>query len=95
MRADAIGRNRLSPLQKCTTAIRMLAYGSPADAVDEYVRIGKSTTIECLERFVKGVNNVYGSEYLRRPNNVDVERLLQIGAARDFPGMLGSIDCMH
>ncbi|KAK2421786.1 hypothetical protein QL285_032376 [Trifolium repens] len=95
MRVDATRKMGLSPLQKCTAAIRMLAYGSPADIVDEYVRIGESTTIECLERFVRGVNEVFGAEYLRRPNNNDVDRLLQMGEARGFPGMLGSIDCMH
>lgn len=36
-RFDAIGRRGLSPLQKCTTALRMLAYGGPADYVDEYI----------------------------------------------------------
>ncbi|QHO39298.1 ATP-dependent zinc metalloprotease FTSH 12 [Arachis hypogaea] len=45
-RVDATGRRGLSPLQKCTAAIRMLAYGVAADAVDDYVRIGESTTIE-------------------------------------------------
>ncbi|XP_050877006.1 uncharacterized protein LOC127080747 [Lathyrus oleraceus] len=95
MRVDATGKMSLSPLQKCTFAIRMLAYGSPADLVDEYVRIGESTSIECLERFVKGVNVVFGAEYLRKPNNTDVEHLLQMGESRGFPDMLGSIDCMH
>ncbi|KAI5424878.1 hypothetical protein KIW84_030890 [Lathyrus oleraceus] len=79
MRVDATGKMGLSPLQKCTTDIRMLAYGSPADLVDEYVRIGESTSIECLQRFVKGVNVVFGDEYLRKPNNIDVEHLLQMG----------------
>ncbi|KAI5405179.1 Developmentally-regulated G-protein 3 [Lathyrus oleraceus] len=85
MRVDATGKMGLSPLQKCTTAIRMLAYGSPADLVDEYVRIGESTSIECLQRFVKGVNVVFGAEYLRKPNNTDVEHLLQMGESRGFP----------
>ncbi|KAL1371197.1 hypothetical protein AAHE18_01G113800 [Arachis hypogaea] len=66
---DATGRRGLSPLQKCTAAIRMLAYGVAADAIDDYVCIGESTTIECLEKFVE--------------------------EGRGFPGMLGSIDCMH
>jgi hypothetical protein len=34
--SDAIGRVGFSPLQKCLTAMRMLAYGAPGDAVDEY-----------------------------------------------------------
>ncbi|XP_058742282.1 uncharacterized protein LOC131614742 [Vicia villosa] len=95
MRVDATGKMGLSPLQKCTSSIRMLAHGSPADSVDEYVRIGESTSIECLQRFVQGVNAVFGAEYLRKPNNTDVEHLLQMGESRGFLGMLGSIDCMH
>jgi hypothetical protein len=94
-RVDAVRKVGLSPLQKCTAALRMLAYGVPADNVDDYVRIGESTAVECLERFVTGVYTIFGPEYLRRPNNEDTERLLQIGGARGFPGMLGSIDCMH
>ncbi|XP_058769083.1 uncharacterized protein LOC131642938 [Vicia villosa] len=95
MRVDATCKMGLSPLQKCTSAIRMLAYGSSANIVDKYVLIGESIAIECLERFVRDVNEVFGAEYLRRPNNNDVEHLLQIGESRRFPGMLGSIDCMH
>lgn len=72
-----------------------LAYRSSADIVDEYVRIGENTAIECLERFVRGVNDVFGVEYLRRPNNNDVEYLLQMGELHGFPGMLGSIDYMR
>ncbi|KAK2441681.1 hypothetical protein QL285_012949 [Trifolium repens] len=34
-RSDAVCRMGLSPLQKCTAALRILAYGSPADSVDD------------------------------------------------------------
>ncbi|XP_057744733.1 uncharacterized protein LOC130962549 [Arachis stenosperma] len=91
-RVDATGRRGLSPLQKCTAAIRILAYGVAADAVDNYVRIGESTTIECLKKFVEGVILVFENEYLRKPNSNDVRRMLQMAEGRDFPGMLGSID---
>jgi len=94
-RADICCRQGLSPLQKCTAAIRMLARGSPADAVDEYVQIGTSTAMECLERFAEGVIDKFGGEYLRGPTSVDMQHLLQIGEGYGFPGMLGSIGCMH
>ena len=94
-RADCAGRIGLSPLQKCTAAMRMLAYGSPADALDEYLKIGKSTALQCLDKFARGVIEVFGGEYLRRPTREDVERILQVNESRGFPGMLGSIDCMH
>jgi hypothetical protein len=94
-RRDGFYRQGLSPLQKCTAAIRMLTRGSPVDAVDEYVQIGESTAMECLERFAEGVIDKFGSEYLRGPTSLDMQRLLQIGEDRGFPGMLGSIGCMH
>uniref|UniRef100_A0A0D3CEV7 DDE Tnp4 domain-containing protein n=1 Tax=Brassica oleracea var. oleracea TaxID=109376 RepID=A0A0D3CEV7_BRAOL len=49
-RRYAIGRLGLSPLQKCTAALRMLAYGCAADAVDEYLRLGTLNDINVLNR---------------------------------------------
>ena len=95
VRYDAAGRRGLSPLTKCTAAMRMLAYGIAADCVDEYLKIGASTALECLKKFAMAVIEVFGNEYLRKPTEADVHRLLQVADARDFPGMLGSIDCMH
>ncbi|RLM74303.1 hypothetical protein C2845_PM15G01620 [Panicum miliaceum] len=42
-----------------------------------------------------GVIANFGETYLRRPNKDDIQRLLHVGVARGFPGMLGSLDCMH
>ncbi|XP_057426612.1 uncharacterized protein LOC130720046 [Lotus japonicus] len=95
MSVDAVGRQGLSPLQKYTAAIRMLAYGSPADSVDEYVRIGESTAIECLKNFVEGVCEVFGGQYLRRPNEEDMTRLLQWGESRGFPGSNNDITVLN
>jgi hypothetical protein len=94
-RTDCAGRVGLSPLQKCTAAMRMLAYGTPADALDEYLKIGKCTALECLDKFARGVIEVFGGEYLRRPTREDLERILQVNESCGFPGMLESIDCMH
>jgi len=84
----------LSCFQKVTSAFRMLTYGVPADATDEYVRIGESTVLESLRRFVAAVVDIFEDEYLRSPNEVDTARLLALGEQKGFPGMLGSIDCM-
>ncbi|XP_042428542.1 uncharacterized protein LOC122015618 [Zingiber officinale] len=95
-RDDAVRRKGLSPLQKCTAAIRQLAYGVPADHLDEYLRMGESTAIRCLFKLCEYVVEIFGDRYLRRPNADDVQRLLQMHDERhDFPGMLGSLDCMH
>ncbi|KAL6843209.1 hypothetical protein ACP4OV_026922 [Aristida adscensionis] len=94
-RVDCTGRLGLSPLQKCTAAIRMLAYGTAADMLDEYLKVAETTALECLEYFVQGVIEVFGAKYLRRPTVEDMEHLLQVGESRGFLGMIGSVDCMH
>jgi hypothetical protein len=85
----------LSYLQKVVAAFRMIAYGVAADAIDDYVRIGESTALEILRKFVIAVVQVFGPRYMRLPNEQDTARLLAIGESRGFPGMLGSVDCMH
>ncbi|XP_056864311.1 uncharacterized protein LOC130511373 [Raphanus sativus] len=92
---DAAGRRSLSPLQKCTAAIRRLAYGGGADTVDEYVRLGETTARKCLHKFTAGIIHLFGDQYLRLPTPEDLDRLLRDGEERGFPGMVGSIDCMH
>jgi hypothetical protein len=73
----------------------MLSYGVPTDFMDQYIRIGESTVIESLRRFVIALVEVFGEKYLRSPNENDTSRLLAIGQRRGFPGMFGSLDCMH
>ena len=92
---DATGRHSLSPLQKCTGAIRVLAYRTSVDAHDEYLRMSETVTKDALIKFVEGVISCFREECLRRPNQDGLERLLHIGEERGFPGMVGSIDCMH
>ena len=59
------------------------------------IRIAESSIIESLKRFVKAIVEVFEDEYLRSPNDNDTARLLALGKERGFPGMFGSIDCMH
>uniref|UniRef100_A0A0D3E5J1 No apical meristem-associated C-terminal domain-containing protein n=1 Tax=Brassica oleracea var. oleracea TaxID=109376 RepID=A0A0D3E5J1_BRAOL len=94
-RRDATGRWSLTALQKCTAAIRLLAYGTAADTVDEYLRLGETTALSCLHNFTDGIIQLLGDEYLRRPTPEDLQRLLDIGEKRGFPRMVGRIDCMH
>ncbi|XP_019100941.1 PREDICTED: uncharacterized protein LOC104789665 [Camelina sativa] len=94
-RVDAANKEGISPLAKYTTAMRMLAYDMAADAVDEYIKIGGTITLECLRRFCKGNIHLYEQVYLRAPNRDDLQRILHVSEMRRFPGMIGSIDCMH
>nr|XP_034591747.1 uncharacterized protein LOC117853523 [Setaria viridis] len=84
---NAAGVLGLSSLQKITAAFQMLTYGVAADATNDYVRIGESTAIESLRRFVNVVVEVFGDEYLRSPNEDDTATLLSIGESRGFPAI--------
>nr|KAJ0193667.1 hypothetical protein LSAT_V11C800406810 [Lactuca sativa] len=89
------GRQGLLPLQKCIGAMRVLAYRASVDTHDEYLRINKTVTRDALVKFVEGVISCFREEYLRRPNQDDLARLLHVGEEHGFPGMVRSIDCMH
>ena len=94
-RVDATKKPDLTCLQKCTAAIRLLAYGMSADSLDEYVRIGESTALSYLRRFCHAINDIYGGEYFRSPRPDEVSHYLDINKKRGWPGLFGSIDCMH
>ncbi|KFK23519.1 hypothetical protein AALP_AAs67696U000900 [Arabis alpina] len=94
-RQDATGRFGHFSLVKCTAAIRRMTYGLSADAMDEYLRIGATTASKCLDYFVNGIVTLFQDEYPRMPTQEDLQRLLQLGESRRFPGMIGNIDWMH
>ncbi|KAJ0428082.1 putative harbinger transposase-derived protein [Helianthus annuus] len=94
-RRDNAGRLGLSSMQKIIASLRMLAYGVTTDFMDEYINIGESTAMESLKKFCETIVSIFSAEYLRSPNTKDITRLLAIADQRGFPGMLGSIDCMH
>jgi hypothetical protein len=50
---DVTGKLGFSSYQKCSAAIRMLAYGVASDLVDEYMRMSESTCIEAMYNFVE------------------------------------------
>ena len=71
MREDAVGKPDHTPIQKCTAAIRQLAYGGATDMFDEYLHVGKTTARVCLQYFCEGVREIFGDEYLRKPTSED------------------------
>ena len=92
---DACGLVGLSARQKITVALRMLALGVCADAMDDYCRTSESTTMECMKRFCVVVRAEFGEYHLRQPTRADSLKQLAINSARGFPGMFASLDCMH
>nr|XP_016483769.1 PREDICTED: uncharacterized protein LOC107804399 [Nicotiana tabacum] len=64
----------------------MLAYGLPADATDEYVKIGESIAIESMKRFCRAVVEVFGDQYLRSTTTNGVASFLYIDEQRGRSG---------
>jgi hypothetical protein len=94
-RYDATGRASLTALQKCTAALRQLAYGMTADTIHEYMKLGKTIILECLEYYCLGIIECFGDEFLGHLTVADTQCLLAKTEERGFPGMLGSIDCLY
>ncbi|XP_016192617.1 uncharacterized protein LOC107633514 [Arachis ipaensis] len=64
---DIIVFSKILQMSRCIMLIFFDgAYGVVADAVDDYVHIGESTTIECLEKYFVGIISVFENEYLRK-----------------------------
>jgi hypothetical protein len=94
-RYDTTGRAVLTALQKCTAALHQLAYDIGAYTIDEYLKLEKTTALECLEYYCSDIIECFGGEFLCRPTVADTQPLLAKAEERGFPGWLGSIDCMH
>jgi hypothetical protein len=82
-------------IHKCMVAMKMLANGCSADSLDDHLKMGESTTLETLKKFIKTIIDVAGNEYLRPPTEQEVQHILEVKAAQSFSSMLGSIDCIY
>jgi hypothetical protein len=47
--------------------MRLLAYGAPTDAQDDYLCTSEYTTIECMYKLCRVVVGHFGKYYLRGP----------------------------
>ncbi|XP_071740141.1 uncharacterized protein [Rutidosis leptorrhynchoides] len=58
--------------------------------------MAEKTGYVTLNNLCKCIIDLYGREYLRKPNATDIARLYSAHEEKHgFKGMLGSIDCMH
>lgn len=85
----------LSTIQKVTSCLRQLATGCAADSVDEYLRMGETTSLASLKRFILAIKSLFGPEFLRPPRPDELKTVMAEYEERGFPGCKGSIDGMH
>ncbi|XP_010239138.2 uncharacterized protein LOC100834642 [Brachypodium distachyon] len=95
LKRDAVGTLGLTSIQKCMVSLRLLAYGIPADTQDDYLRMAKSTAIECMYRFCRAIVAVFGEQYLRTPTAEDTARIMAQNAERGFPGSHNDINVLR
>jgi hypothetical protein len=63
-------------LQKCIDAPRQLAYGMIVDTIDEYLKLGKTTALECLEYSRSIIIKCFRNKFLHRSTVIDTQCLL-------------------
>jgi hypothetical protein len=52
--------------------------------INEYLKLGKITAIECLEYYYSDIIECFEDEFLRRPTVADTQRLLAKAEERGF-----------
>jgi hypothetical protein len=64
---NAVGVMTFSSIHKCIIAIKMLAYGSAADSMDDVDCIVESMVLATVKEFVGTINNIFGPEFIQPP----------------------------
>jgi hypothetical protein len=57
---DATDRTSLTALEKYTVALRRLAYGVYIYTIDKYLKLKKTTALECLEYYCSDIIECFG-----------------------------------
>ena len=73
----------------------MIEYGTSTNYTDEYLRIGEDSPLKFVRLFMKVLFRFFSPEYLLAPNEEDIKMLMVMNEAKSWPGMRGSMDCMH
>ncbi|GJT16930.1 S-formylglutathione hydrolase [Tanacetum coccineum] len=92
--SDCSRRFDMSPLMKCTFAIRQVAYGTIPDDLDENLQIGVKASHDALNSLCKAILDLNRLEFLRRHSYTDVEKFYAYHEEKHwFLRMLRSIGC--
>jgi hypothetical protein len=75
-RYDTTSHAGLTTLQKCIAALRQLAYDMTTDTIDEYLKLEKSTALECIEYYYSGIIECFEDDFLHRPTITNTQCLL-------------------
>ncbi|CDF36381.1 unnamed protein product [Chondrus crispus] len=90
---DATGRLGATLDQKIMSALRQLTCGISADAVTEIVGLMESSNAVCLKRFCEAIVDTYDAEWLRSPDEHEIQEIEAAYKTLGFPGCLDCLDC--
>jgi len=94
-RINATGKPQAHPLQKVVAAFRVIAYGEAADRGDEYVRLSRTVIAKSTKLLMEFIVQRWAPTYLRRPNDDELDTIMERNKERGMPGCMGSLDCCH
>ena len=94
-RINATGKLQAHPFQKVVSAFRVIAYNEAADRADEYVRLSRTVIAKSTKLLMEFIVERWGSTYLRRPNQEDLDAITERDKESGMPGCMGSLDCCH
>ena len=84
-----------TPLQKLYTVIQILGYGHAADHMEREARVSETCAFECVREFSEWIVETHGYRWMELWRDAAIKNELKINVKRGFPGMMGSIDCIH
>jgi len=94
-RINETGKLQAHPLQKVVAAFRVIAYGEAADGADEYVRLSRTVIAKSTKLLMEFIVKRWGPTYLRRPNQDELNTIMERNKERGMPGCMGSLDFCH
>jgi Plant transposon protein len=70
--------------------------GVPLHTFRDYFHMSETLARECCVEFDAAIKQIYETEYLRLPDANNLKSITKLHeAVHGFPGMFGSLDCMH
>ncbi|XP_026428422.1 uncharacterized protein LOC113324319 [Papaver somniferum] len=94
-RKDAARIPGHSPHMKMYAVKKCICKVIPPDSIEDYICMASSTIYYYIKKFCDAIMFGFNAEYMRRSTVNDIKWSMKENAARGFPGMLGSLDCMH
>jgi len=76
-------------------AFRVIAYREAANRADEYARLSRTVVAKSIKLLMEFIVECWGRTYLCRPNQEELDAIMERNKEGSVPGCIGSLDCCH